>query len=88
MADDKYKSGPFKGYSKEEVKSIKDFLKDSDANMSDIAIIKLLETDFFSGGNIGSGGYNKGGAVKSRTGAQDFRKGGTVLSTVDNRKNK
>ena len=31
---------------------------------------------------------NKGGMVKSRTGPQDFRKGGMVLSTVDNRKNK
>jgi hypothetical protein len=26
--------------------------------------------------------------LKSRTGSQDFRKGGMVLSTVDNRKNK
>ena len=31
---------------------------------------------------------NKGGMVKSRTGPQDYRKGGMVLSTVDNRKNK
>lgn len=31
---------------------------------------------------------NKGGMVKSRTGPQDFRKGGMVLSTMDNRKNK
>ena len=31
---------------------------------------------------------NKGGLTKSRTGPQDFRKGGMVLSTVDNRKNK
>ena len=31
---------------------------------------------------------NKGGLIKSRTGPQDFRKGGMVLSTVDNRKNK
>jgi hypothetical protein len=31
---------------------------------------------------------NKGGMVKSRTGPQDFRKGGMVLSTVDNRRNK
>ena len=29
---------------------------------------------------------NKGDMVKSRTGPQDFRKGGMVLSTVDNRK--
>jgi hypothetical protein len=78
MADDTYKSGPFKGYSKEEVRSIKDFLKDSNAKQSDIAIAQLLETGFFSG--------NKGGAVKSRTGSQDFRKGGMVISTVDNRK--
>ena len=32
--------------------------------------------------------YSKGGVVKSRTGTQDFRKGGMVISTVDNRKNK
>jgi len=31
---------------------------------------------------------NKGGAVKTRTGPQDFRKGGMVLSTMDRRKNK
>ena len=31
---------------------------------------------------------SKGGVTKSRTGPQDFRKGGMVLSTVDNRKNK
>tara|TARA_R100000773_G_C4155010_1_gene75337 strand:- start:87 stop:614 length:528 start_codon:yes stop_codon:yes gene_type:complete len=31
---------------------------------------------------------SKGGLTKSRTGPQDFRKGGMVLSTVDNRKNK
>ena len=31
---------------------------------------------------------NKGGVVKSRTGPQDFRKGGMVLSTMDNRRNK
>jgi len=31
---------------------------------------------------------SKGGVIKSRTGPQDFRKGGMVLSTVDNRKNK
>tara|TARA_R100001460_G_C3442832_1_gene163680 strand:+ start:16 stop:534 length:519 start_codon:yes stop_codon:yes gene_type:complete len=31
---------------------------------------------------------NMGGAVKSNKGAQDFRKGGMVLSTVDNRKTK
>ncbi len=31
---------------------------------------------------------NKGGLLKSRTGPQDFRKGGMVLSTMDNRKNK
>ena len=31
---------------------------------------------------------SKGGLSKSRTGPQDFRKGGMVLSTVDNRKNK
>ena len=31
---------------------------------------------------------NKGGLLKSRAGLQDFRKGGMVLSTMDNRKNK
>ena len=31
---------------------------------------------------------NRGGLMKSRTGAQDFRKGGMVLSSVDNRKKK
>ena len=31
---------------------------------------------------------NKGGMVKSRTGTQDFRKGGMVLATVDRRKKK
>ena len=32
---------------------------------------------------------NKNGSVtKSNKGAQDFRKGGMVISTVDNRKNK
>ena len=31
---------------------------------------------------------NKGGVVKSRTGTQDFRKGGMILSSVDNRRNK
>ena len=31
---------------------------------------------------------NMGGAIKSNKGAQDFRKGGMVLSTVDNRINK
>ena len=31
---------------------------------------------------------NSGGLIKSRTGPQDFRKGGMVISTVDNRKNK
>ena len=36
----------------------------------------------------GGSGYNKGGDVKSRNGPQDFRKGGMVLSTMDNRKNK
>jgi len=29
-----------------------------------------------------------GGMIKSRTGPQDFRKGGMVLSTMDRRKNK
>jgi hypothetical protein len=29
-----------------------------------------------------------GGMLKSRTGPQDFRKGGMVLSTMDNRKKK
>jgi len=82
MASDKYKSGPFKGYSKEEVRAAKDFLKDSNVSPSEIAIMKILESDFFSGD------YNKGGAVKSRTGPQDFRKGGMVMSTVDNRKNR
>ena len=34
-------------------------------------------------------GYNKGGAVtKKSSGASDYRKGGMVLSTVDNRKRK
>jgi hypothetical protein len=31
---------------------------------------------------------SKGGVIKSRTGPQDYRKGGMVLSNVDNRKNK
>jgi len=30
--------------------------------------------------------FNVGGVVKSRTGAQDYRSGGMVLSSVDNRK--
>jgi hypothetical protein len=32
--------------------------------------------------------YNKGGVVKSNKGSRDFRKGGMVISTVDNRKKK
>ena len=32
--------------------------------------------------------YNKGGMVKKSRGASDYRKGGMVLSTVDNRKKK
>ena len=32
--------------------------------------------------------YNKGGMVKKAMGASDYRKGGMVLSTVDNRKKK
>ena len=31
---------------------------------------------------------NKGGMIKSRTGPQDFRKGGMVLSTMDKHKNR
>ena len=81
MADDKYKSGPYKGQSKEKVKAARDFLKDSGASVDEVAIMSILEADYFEG-------YNKGGAVKSRTGTQDFRKGGMVISTVDNRKNK
>ena len=33
-------------------------------------------------------GLNRGGAVKRAIGSADFRKGGMVLSTVDNRRNK
>ena len=81
MADEKYKSGPYKGYSKDDVKAAKDFLKDSNSSESEIAIMKILEPDFFNGD------YNKGGAViKKSIGPSDYRKGGMVLSTVDNRK--
>tara|TARA_R110000824_G_C14695769_1_gene622041 strand:+ start:65 stop:316 length:252 start_codon:yes stop_codon:yes gene_type:complete len=31
---------------------------------------------------------SNGGMIKSRTGPQDFRKGGMVLSTMDKRKNR
>ena len=34
------------------------------------------------------GYFNKGGVAKKRTGSMDFRKGGMVLSTVDNRRKK
>ena len=81
MADDKYKSGPYKGQTKEKIKAIRDFLKDSGASADEVDIMSILESDYF-------GGYNKGGMVKSRTGPQDFRKGGMVLKTMDNRKNK
>ena len=56
-----------------------------DYNLKDltrIEIIELIESD------MGYATKNKGGMVKSRTGPQDFRKGGMVLKTMDNRKNK
>ena len=39
---------------------------------------------------LGELGKNKGGVIKKRTGAHDFRmnKGGLLLSSVDNRKKK
>jgi len=84
MADDKYKSGPFKGLSKEEVKAARDFLRDSGVSVDEIAIMRILAEDFA----INPPSLKKGGSVKSRSGPQDFRKGGMVLSTVDNRKKK
>ncbi len=82
MADEKYKSGMFKGFSKEDVRAARDFLKDSKASVTDLKIMQILK-----GEGVGLD-LNKGGMVKSRTGPQDFRKGGMVLSTMDNRKNK
>ena len=79
---EKYKSGVFKGFSKEDVKAAKDFLKDSKASVTDLKIMQILK-----GEGVGLD-LNIGGMVKSRIGPQDFRKGGMVLSTVDNRKNK
>ena len=79
---EKYKSGVFKGFSKEDVKAVRDFLKDSNASVTDLKIMQILK-----GEGVGLD-LNIGGMVKSRTGPQDFRKGGMVLSTVDNRKNK
>ena len=37
-------------------------------------------------GAAGTEGYKQGGAVKKNMGSMDYRKGGMVMSTVDNRK--
>ena len=51
-------------------------------SMTKPEIIEMIEN------YMGFDTKNKGGMVKSRTGPQDFRKGGMVLSTVDNRRNR
>jgi len=51
-------------------------------SMTKPEIIEIIEN------YMGFNTKNKGGMIKSRTGSQDFRKGGMVLSTVDNRKKK
>jgi hypothetical protein len=51
-------------------------------SMTKPEIIEIIEN------YMGLNTKNKGGMIKSRTGPQDFRKGGMVLSTVDNRRNK
>ena len=48
------------------------------------------EIDYLTGmlrGKKSAGtGYKKGGAVKKNVGSMDYRKGGMVMSTTDNRK--
>ena len=48
------------------------------------------EIDYLTGmlrGKKSAGtGYKKGGAVKKNVGSADYRKGGMVMSTTDNRK--
>ena len=86
MSDSEYKSGPFKGVKKEEIRAIRNRIKTitgktpTHKQVMDYYIDEDAFEDSFD--------YNKGGAVKSRTGTQDFRKGGMVISTVDNRKKK
>ena len=86
MSDGEYKSGPFKGVKKEEIRLIRNRIKTitgktpTHKQVMDYYIDEDAFEDSFD--------MNKGGSVKSRTGTLDLRKGGMVLSTVDNRKNK
>jgi hypothetical protein len=80
---DTYTSGPFKGLSKQEIKRTRQIIKDRTGKTA-----TNKQISFFLIEGEDSLDMNKGGIVKSRTGPQDFRNGGMVISTVDNRKNK
>ena len=79
-----------KGYKKAGIKTLRDAARtmqiaDDDDDLKSMTkpeIIEMIEN------YMGFDTKNKGGMVKSRTGPQDFRKGGMVLSTVDNRRTK
>ena len=86
MATEDYK-GQFKTLSKRLGKTIKQLKA-----MPDEELENLIEFENFMDEEKAirrkSGGFNKGGVAKKAIGASDFRKGGMVLSTVDNRKKK
>jgi len=79
-----------KGYKRAGIKTLRDAARtmqiaDDDDDLKSMTkpeIVEMIEN------YMGFDTKNKGGMVKSRTGIQDFRKGGMVLSTKDNRKKK
>lgn len=68
--------------------------KDDDTSLVDTFFrgAKALGKRIMGGNKKGSiadrTGRNKGGMIRKRIGHTDFRKGGMVVNTVDNRKNK
>ena len=53
--------------------------KDKDKKKAQLYFLENI-LDFF--------GFDKGGMARKKTGHMDYRKGGMVINTVDNRKNK
>ena len=79
-----------KSTSKQEEDALKDFIKKSGITLSEARM--MLEEARRSAESRAMADveeYNKGGmSTKKSRGASDYRKGGMVLSSVDNRKNK
>ena len=80
-----------KGYKKASLKTLKDVIRNDMGysagdfnfkNMDKVEAIEIIEN------HMGFDTKSEGGLAKSRTGTQDYRKGGMVISTVDNRRNK